>query len=606
MNPKPASRPLRHNSQRPWLRHYSDRAPKRFPKTTLPKLLEETAKNFSRSTALIYFGGRISYADLLEHINRCAAGLQALGLRQGDRVALMMPNCPQFIIAYFGALRAGAIVTATSSMYTRREAVHQWQDAGATILIIEHRLYPIARDASADLPLIRNIIIAGLREYQPKNYAALARALRSNRKPRKPSFASPMIWRDLLFLARKPSPVSQLPSDIACLQYTGGTTGTSKGAMITHANLVTNACQTRHWLARNGEKEVLVAALPLFHIYAMTCVMICSLTAGGAIIILPRFEMRAALNIIRKYHPTIFHGVPTMYVGFNNAPRVNHHGLKSLRVCMSGGAPLPVEVQQRFETLSGGRLVEGYGLTEASPVTHVNPPDGLAKIGSIGLPIPGTNARIVDLETGKRALPIGEAGELIIRGPQVMKGYWRKPKETAQVLRNGWLYTGDIARMDEDGYFYIVDRKKDLIIAGGFNIYPREVEEVLFEHPRIKEAVVVGIPDDYRGETVKTFVVLKDGASAKEGEIIAFCRQRLASYKVPRQIEFRESLPKSGVGKYLRRELRLQSSPGNSQARAPVANGLDVNSPLRSGSRAENDTIGGAGKITELKGDSSS
>src|SRR5882724_10269004 len=237
---------------------------------------------------------------------------------------------------------------------------------------------------------------------------------------------------------------------------------------------------------------------------------------------------------------------------------------------MSGGAPLPIEVQQRFETLSGGRLVKGYGLTEASPVTHVNPPDGLSKIGSIGLPIPGTDARVVDVETGKRALPIGQTGELIIRGPQVMKGYWGKPKETAQVLRKGWLYTGDIARMDEDGYFYIVDRKKDLIIAGGFNIYPREVEEVLFEHPKVQEAVVIGVPDEYRGETVKAFVVLKERTAATDEEIIAFCRERLAPYKVPRQVEFRDSLPKSGVGKYLRRELRNET---NNQS--PVSGRVD-------------------------------
>src|SRR5207249_6568849 len=256
-------------------------------------------------------------------------------------------------------------------------------------------------------------------------------------------------------------------------------------------------------------------------------------------------------------------------VGFNNAPRVKHDGFKSLRVCMSGGAPLPIEVQQRFETLSGGRLLEGYGLTEASPVTHVNPPDGLSKIGSIGIPIPGTDARVVDVETVKRALPIGHTGELIIRGPQVMKGYWGKPKETAQVLRKGWLYTGDIARMDEDGYFYIVDRKKDLIIAGGYNIYPREVEEVLFEHPDIKEAVVIGLLDAYRGETVKAFIVLKNGAALTSDDLVAWCRQRLASYKVPRLIEFRDSLPKSGVGKYLRRQLRQESMQAGVGASPP-------------------------------------
>jgi long-chain acyl-CoA synthetase len=310
----------------------------------------------------------------------------------------------------------------------------------------------------------------------------------------------------------------------------------------------------------------MVAALPLFHIYAMTCIMICSLLAGGTIIILPRFELRAVLNVIRKYRPSIFHGVPTMYVGFNNAPRVKDYGFKSLRVCMSGGAGLPIEVKEQFEKLSGGRLVEGYGLTEASPVTHVNPPDGISKSGSIGLPIPATESRIVDVEDGTRELPLGAVGELILRGPQVMKGYWNKPKETADVLRNGWLYTGDIARKDEDGYYYIVDRKKDLIIAGGFNIYPREVEEVLFENPVIQEAAVVGIPDSYRGETVKAFVVLKQGMTANADEIIAWCRERLASYKVPRQVEFRESLPKSGVGKYLRRQLRLESINPNSDA----------------------------------------
>jgi long-chain acyl-CoA synthetase len=329
--------------------------------------------------------------------------------------------------------------------------------------------------------------------------------------------------------------------------------------MLTHANLVTNAYQTEHWLSCGEHRpEVMVAALPLFHIYAMTCVMISSVHAGGTVIILPRFELRSALNVVRKHRPTLFHGVPTMYVAFNNAPNVERYGFNSLRVCMSGGAALPVEVMQQFEKLTGGRLVEGYGLTEASPVTHVNPPDGLAKPGSIGLPIPDTEVRIVDLKTGSRELPVGEVGEIAIRGPQVMKGYWNKPAETAQVFRGSWLLTGDVARRDNSGYYYIVDRKKDMIIAGGFNVYPREVEEILFEHPQIQEAVGVGVPDAYRGETVKAFVVLRDGATADAEEIVAFCRGRLAAYKVPRQIVFRDSLPKSGVGKCLRRELRSQ------------------------------------------------
>jgi long-chain acyl-CoA synthetase len=533
-----------------------------YPKITLSRMLERTVERCPDRTALIYFGTRISYRRLLEQVNRCAAGLQALGVRKGDRVALMMSNCPQFIISYFGVLKAGGIVTATSSMYTAREAAHQWHDAGASALIVGRNLQPVAKTALAEVPTVKHVIVTGSRDYYPTAYAKLDKALRTARSSRITPHAvrlTPHTWRAILLHARLPRAVTVSPSDIACLQYTGGTTGTSKGAMLTHANLVTNAYQTEHWLSCGEHRpEVMVAALPLFHIYAMTCVMISSVFAGGTVIILPRFELHSALNVVREHRPTLFHGVPTMYVAFNNAPNVERYGFKSLRVCMSGGAALPVEVMQQFEKLTGGRLVEGYGLTEASPVTHVNPPDGMAKAGSIGLPIPDTKVRIVDLKTGSRELPVGEEGEIAIRGPQVMKGYWNKPAETAQVFRDGWLLTGDIARRDKSGYYYIVDRKKDMIIAGGFNVYPREVEEILFEHPLIKEAAVVGVPDAYRGETVKAFVVLRDGAAADAEEIISFCRGRLAAYKVPRQIVFRDSLPKSGVGKYLRRELRNQ------------------------------------------------
>jgi long-chain acyl-CoA synthetase len=302
-----------------------------------------------------------------------------------------------------------------------------------------------------------------------------------------------------------------------------------------------------------------MAALPLFHIFAQTCVMICAVQSGGAIVILPRFELKSALRAVRRYRPTLFHGVPTMFLALSDAPNARNSGLRSLRMCLSGGAGLPVEVAQRFQSVTGAKLVEGYGLTEASPVTHVNPLDGTARLGSIGRLVTGTQARIMDVETGTRELPDGEPGEIIIKGPQVMKGYWEKPEETARVLRRGWLSTGDIAKRDADGFFYIVDRKKDLIIAGGFNIYPREVEEVLFEHPAIQEAVVVGIPDAYRGETVKAFVVSKPGQTPTADDVIAFCRERLAPYKVPRLVEFRDSLPKSGVGKYLRRELRAEA-----------------------------------------------
>lgn len=537
-----------------------------YPNITLPELLEATAAKASGDTALIYFGAGVSYGQLLEHVNRVAAGLQATGVAKGDRVALLMPNCPQFVIGYFGALRAGAIVTATSSMYTARELAHQWNDAGATLVIADRRLYPMIQAALPQLTSVRHIVLTGMRQYYPQPFRQLgewlnssAPAARPAARRRSPEGAAPTLheWSDFLRLSRTPRPSGLTPSDIACLQYTGGTTGTSKGAMLTHANLVINAFQANHWLTVGQIKpEVLVAALPLFHIFAMTCVMICGVQAGTTVVILPRFELRAALNVIRKYHPTIFHGVPTMYVAFNNTPNVARYGFHSLRMCMSGGAPLPVEVRQKFEAITGGKLVEGYGLTETSPVTHINPPTGSPKTGSIGLPIADTAARIMDLETGTREMPVGEIGEITLRGPQIMKGYWNKPEETALVLRGGWLYTGDVAKKDADGYYYIVDRKKDMIIAGGYNIYPREVEEVLFECPKIREAAVIGVPDAYRGETVKAFIVLQSGTTATAEEITAFCRTRLAAYKVPRQIVFLEALPRSSVGKFLRRELR--------------------------------------------------
>ncbi len=538
-----------------------------YPKLTLPQLLGQTAAKFPRRPALLYFGTKISYAQLEEQVNRLAAGLQSLGAKPGDRVALLMPNCPQFVISYFGAMRAGAIVTATSTMYTAREIVHQWSDAGATIVIADRRLLPVLQAALPQLPSVRHIIFIGARQYYPRPFQQLCTRLKSSRPappaprslPGTTPSGSPLRheWEQLLCVSPQPKPSGVKPADVACLQYTGGTTGTSKGAMLTHANLVTNAYQASRLLTRGGHgQEVMVAALPLFHIFAMTCVMISSVELGGTVVILPRFELRAALNAIRKYRPTMFHGVPTMYVAFNSVPGVERYGFNSLRMCMSGGAALPAEVRQKFETLTGGKLVEGYGLTETSPVTHVNPPEGSPKVASIGQPIPDTEARIMDLETGTREMPVGDVGEITIRGPQVMKGYWHKPEETALVLRDGWLFTGDIAKKDADGYFYIVDRKKDMIIAGGYNIYPREVEEVLFECPSIQEAAVIGVPDAYRGETVKAFVVLKPGVQTTAEEVIAFCRERLASYKVPRMIVFRDSLPKSGVGKYLRRELR--------------------------------------------------
>lgn len=504
---------------------------------------------------MVYADNCLSYYTFLEHVERAAAGLQALGLRRGDRVALLMQNCPQFIIAFFGVLRAGGIVTSTSPIYTAREASHQWQDSGARFLVADRALEGVAESARALCPDLKTIIWTDSSTYSQAGFVHHKRSLA---RPFYPPHEAPqsLLWTDFLRIRRHPSPNRCEPSDVACLQYTGGTTGVSKGAMLTHHNLALNAFQTCNWLlGTQCSHERFVAALPLFHIYATTCVMISAIHCRGSVVILPRFELEPVLHAVKKHHPTIFHGVPTMYVAFNHVPNIADWGFGSLRVCMSGGAPLPISVQEKFESLTGAKLVEGYGLTECSPVTHVNPPGG-ARAGSVGKLIPGTQARIVDIVTGERDLPVGEAGELIIRGPQVMKGYWNKPEETARVLRQGWLHTGDIATCDQDGYYRIVDRTKDLILVGGFNVYPREVEEVLFQHPGILEAGVVGVSDEYRGESVKAFVVCRPGVSVSEDEIIAHCRKNLAAYKVPRLVEFRDSLPKSGVGKYLRRELR--------------------------------------------------
>ncbi len=369
------------------------------------------------------------------------------------------------------------------------------------------------------------------------------------------------------------------PEEVALLQYTGGTTGFSKGAMLTHYNLVSDVVQCVSWNqeAEKG-KERMLSVLPFFHVYGMTVAMNEAIYLAATIILLPRFQVDDTLEAIKAYRPTRFPGVPTMYIAIINHPRVKEYNISSIKVCSSGSAPMPVEALKRFEELTGGKISEGYGLTEASPVTHANPFSGQRKIGSIGLPRPDTDARIVDLETGEKDLPPGQEGELCIRGPQVMKGYWNRPEETVKSLRGGWLFTGDIARMDEEGYFYVVDRKKDMIICGGYNVYPREVEEVLYQHPKILEACAVGVPDPYRGETVKAFVVLKETERATSEEIIAYCQKNMAKYKAPTLVEFRKELPKSHVGKVLRKILREEEGAKKSSdppGGPPVRNGTN-------------------------------
>lgn len=539
-------------AEKPWLKSYPQQVPPTlsYPDEPLYSLLQRAASGCGDVTATVFYGARLSYRQLYDQARRLASGLQALGVRKGDRVAVMLPNCPQAIIAYYGALMAGAVVVMVNPIYTPRELKHQLSDSGAEVLIALDLVYPRLQGLN-----LRRLVITSLPEYMPVPLRWVAPL--KLRPPKIRYGASVMRWRELLAHAPIVEPVRVDPrKDLALLQYTGATTGLAKGCMLTHRNLMVNVCQVSAWLYRVQEQSGLsvMAALPFFHVYGMTTVMNYTIRQCGTMVLQPKFDPQESLRLIQKYRPQIFPGAPTMYVAINHTPGVERYRLDSISACVSGAAPLPLEVQQTFERLTGGRLVEGYGLTEASPVTHANPLWDRRKEGSIGLPWPDTEAKIVDLDTGEE-VPQGGVGELVIRGPQVMQGYWNRPDATAEVLRDGWLYTGDIARMDEDGYFYVVDRKKDMIIAGGFNIYPREVEDVLYLHPGIKEAAVVGVPDEYRGETVKAYVVPKEGYTLDMAELNAFCRTHLAAYKVPRLIEFRNELPKSLVGKVLKRVL---------------------------------------------------
>ncbi|MEK6683857.1 MAG: long-chain fatty acid--CoA ligase [Nitrospirota bacterium] len=546
--------------QKPWLKSYEHGVPAsiNYPNIPLPQLLFETVRRYPKSPALIYYGKTITYEQLDRLSNRLANSLIELGLQKGDRVAIMLPNIPQCVIAYFGALKAGAIVVQTNPLYVERELEHQINDSGAETIIALDLFYEKITRIQHRVPLKR-IILTGAGDYLPPILKLLypLKQMREGQRVRVPR--RPPIY-DFVKLLKQTEAVQPIvpvkPEDTALFQYTGGTTGVPKGVMLSHNNLVANAYQCRYWMPslRDGE-EVFLGVVPFFHVYGLSTCMNLALLVGGCLVLLPRFKTDDVLKAIVKYRVTIFMGVQAMYVAINNDPRIGKFDLSSIRICISGAGPLHGEVQDRFEELTGGKLVEGYGLSEASPVTHCTPIYGERKKGSIGLPFPDTDAKVVDQETGQRDLPVGEIGELVIRGPQVMQGYWKKEDETKNVLRDGWLYTGDLARMDEDGYFTIVDRKKDMIKTRGENVYPREVEEALFRHPKIQEAVVVGIPDTFSVEVIKAYVVLRDREHATAEEIIDYCNKELAKFKVPKWIEFRKELPKTMVGKVLRRVL---------------------------------------------------
>lgn len=551
-----------------WLKNYDPGVPWTidYPDTTLHRLLEESARDFPKHTAIIFPGRlgdsfRLNYRKLDEQANRLANALINMGVKKGDRVALLLPNCPQFVIGCYAAFKAGATVVATNPLYSPRELEFQLKDCGAETIIVLSLFYRTISDLRERTGL-RNLVVTNIKEYLPPITRLLFTLFRERKEGHRVDISGAKGTYSFQSLLRSsdPTPPSVVvkPSDVAMFQYTGGTTGVSKGAVATHYNVVANTFQMRAWatpIAINPGNEVVMGVMPLFHVYGMVAVMHLSVANALAMVLLPRFETDQVLKAIDRYKPIFFPGVPTMYVAINNHPRVSKYNLRSIRACVSGAAPLPLEVQQRFEELTGGKLVEGYGISEAPVVAHCNPLVGTRKTGSIGVPFPDVEAKIMDMETGEREMPVGEVGELVLRSPQLMKGYWNRPDDTKMVLRQGWLYTGDLARMDEDGFFSIVDRKKDMIIAGGYNVYPREVEEVLYEHDKVREAVCYGVSDPYRGETVKVCIVLKHGETATPEEITEFCRARLARFKVPRLVEFRHDLPKSPIGKVLRRVL---------------------------------------------------
>ncbi|MBI4278327.1 MAG: long-chain fatty acid--CoA ligase, partial [Armatimonadetes bacterium] len=498
--------------ERPWFRFYEPGVPRTltYPTTPLCNFLETSARKHPHHPAMILaaptFHASISYRQFHHLASRFAQALATLGVKPGDRVAVMLPNLPQYLIAVYGILMAGAVVVQVNPLYRGRDLSFILKDSEAGILITLTRLYPQVETIRAQTDL-EMVIVTTLQEFFPTTWRLLYTWLKEKKEGDYLPRTTPVLWfGDLLAKASpQPHPVPVRREDTAVLQYTGGTTGIPKAAVLTHRNLVANIWQVRHWLTMLEEaRDPFLVALPLFHVYGLLAGNVAVATANTVILVLMRlFDARAVAEAIRGFRPSFFPGVPAMYLAINQLKDVRRYNLSSIKACVSGAAALPAEVQAQFERLTGGRLVEGFGLSEASPVTHANPIGGIRKPGSIGVPLPDTDAAIIDLETGSRVLDPGEIGELVVRGPQVMKAYWNAPEETRVTLRHGWLHTGDIARMDEDGYFFIVDRKKDMILAGGFNIDPREIEEVLYQHPKVKEAVALGVPDPYRGETPK-------------------------------------------------------------------------------------------------------
>lgn len=548
--------------EKPWLKHYDNGVPTHlsYPDIALPELLKVSSVKFSQNCAINFYGNKITFNEWWELSSIFASHLINMGLKKGNRVLLFLPNCPQMLIAFYGVLIAGGVAVPTNPLYQEKELRHQIMDSKSEIIITLDLLYEKVKNIQKEIEL-RSIILTSISDYLPPFKKIIYPLLNKSAEKIKITRGNGIVSFKKLLSQNKINQMLPkiLPDDLAVLQYTGGTTGLSKGAMLTHRNLVCNTFQMRSWyFAVEEGKETVLAVLPLFHSYGIAVCMNFSIITGSTIIPVPRFSLTELLKIIQENRVTLFPGIPGIYSTLIHYRGLEKFDLSSIRFCISGAAPLPPKIIEDFETKSGAKIIEGYGLSEASPVTHSNPLYKKRKIGSIGLPLPDTECKIVDLETGNRILNIGEEGELCIKGPQVMKGYWNNPEETANVLKDGWLFTGDIARMDSDGYFYIVDRKKDMIISEGYNVYPQEIDNLLLKHPKVLESATIGVPDKLRGEKIYTYIVLKENQQVTTEEILSYCRENLAKYKVPKKVFIRNSLPKSPLGKILKRELKKE------------------------------------------------
>jgi long-chain acyl-CoA synthetase len=548
---------------RPWLSSYGAHTPTTIPlpRQALHKFLEVAADWLPNQTATIFYGSKLTYLQLERMANQFAHALHGLGVRPGDRVMLILPNMPQMIVAYYAVLKLGGVVVLPNPIIDAQGVVDQIRETGARILVTLLEFSSLSKFVRAHTDT--TIVTATMQNaLTPRAYRRIITRWEASGLRQSPEEAVPedLLKMDALMMdaAWDPPDVPVNQEDLAVILYTSGTVDEPKGVCLTHRNLVANALQTRHWIPdMQAGKEIFLSVIPLTHSYGMTTAMNIPIAMGATMVLLPVFELEQVLESIKAYKPTIFPGVPSIYTFINQAPKVRDYGLGSIKACISGASPLPIEVQEKFEKLTQGRLVEGYGLTEASPVTHANPFDRPSKPGAMGIPIPNTDAKIVDLVTGED-LPPGQIGELVIHGPQVMLGYWageNNSPDTNDVIEDGWLYTGDVAVMDHDGFFTIISRKRDTIMAGEYSVYPRDVEEVLYENSKVLEVAVVGVQSEEGGQRVKAFVVPRPGTDLTSEELLQLCRKRLEPYAVPWEIEFRQELPKSFVGKVLRRML---------------------------------------------------